>query len=151
MAASQKSSSPVVLGALGEQLGFHLAQASVITTSAYNACVGEPLQLRKVEYSMLMLLRANAALSPKQLAKALALTAPNLTLLLDRLQERDLLVRERNPNDGRSQHVRLSASGLKLIAKADKAAVDMKKHWQSKLSAAESAMLIELLTKVYQD
>jgi DNA-binding MarR family transcriptional regulator len=151
MAAAKKTSSHVALGALGEQLGFHLAQASVITTAAYNTCVGEPLQLRKVEYSLLMLLRANGALSPKQLAKALALTAPNLTLLLDRLQERELIVRERNPNDGRSQHVRLSSVGEDLVKRADVAAVDMKRHWQTHLSAAENAMLMELLTKVYRD
>ena len=149
MVAAKKNPSHIALGPLADQLGFHLAQASVVTTLAYNACVGDPLQLRKVEYSLLVLLYANSALSPKQLSKALSLTAPNLTLLLDRLQERDLIVRERNPNDGRSQHVRLSDAGQTLVHRANEAALTMRDHWQGRLTAAENAMLMELLSKVY--
>ncbi len=151
MPAAKKHSSKIALGALHSQLGFHLAQASIITNHAFNQCVGEPLQLRKVEYSLLMLLQANQALSPKQLAKSLALTAPNLTMLLDRLQERDWIVRERNPNDGRSQHVRLTPVGEALMREAADAAKGMASHWQKNLTPAENAMLLELLSKVYQD
>lgn len=150
-AARKKTSAELKLGHLYGQLGYHLARASVITTEAFHACVGQPFQLRKVEYSLLMLLLANQALSPKQLVKALALTAPNLTMLLDRLQERGLIVRERNPNDGRSQHVRLTPEGLKLTQAADQASHAMYDHWQKRLSPAENAMLLELLAKVYGD
>jgi DNA-binding MarR family transcriptional regulator len=151
MPATKKHGSKIALGTLHNELGFHLAQASIITSDAFTQCVGDPLQLRKVEYSLLMLLQANQALSPKQLAKSLALTAPNLTMLLDRLQERDWIVRERNPNDGRSQHVRLTAAGEALTREAATAAKGMAAHWQKNLTAAENAMLIELLSKVYQD
>jgi DNA-binding MarR family transcriptional regulator len=151
MSAAKKHSTKIALGALHNELGFHLAQASIITSNAFNQFVGEPLQLRKVEYSLLMLLQANHALSPKQLAKSLALTAPNLTMLLDRLQERDWIVRERNPNDGRSQHVRLTAAGEALMREASSASKGMAAQWQKNLTSAENAMLIELLSKVYQD
>lgn len=149
--ARKRSAFDLALGSLHAQLGYHLARASVVTDRAFEALVGTPYQLRKVEYSLLTLLAANEALSPKQLAKALALTAPNLTMLLDRLQERALLLRQRNPDDGRSQHVRLSASGSSLIAQADAAAKGMYDEWQKHLSPAENAMLLELLAKVYAD
>lgn len=149
-AARKKNTTELQLGNLHAQLGYHLARASVVTTDAFNACVGHPHQLRKVEYSLLMLLLANEALSPKQLAKVLSLTAPNLTMLLDRLQDRGLILRERNPNDGRSQHVRLTHAGTQLIREADQAAKGMYAHWQSRLSPAENAMLLELLAKVYE-
>ena len=149
-AARKKTSADIQLGNLHTQLGYHLARASVITNAAFHACVGAPFQLRKVEYSLLMLLLANAALSPKQLTQALSLTAPNLTMLLDRLQERGLILRERNPNDGRSQHVRLTDAGLKLTRDADQAAKGMYEHWEKRLSRAENAMLLELLAKVYE-
>lgn len=97
MPAAAKAPAKIALGDLHNQLGFHLAQASVITNAAFEACVGRPMSLRKVEYSLLMLLHANASLSPKQLSKALALTSPNLTMLLDRLQERSWIRRETQP------------------------------------------------------
>ena len=71
------------LGALEGVLGYHVAQATVVTMAAFERHVGQPLGLRKVEYSLLMLLLANGPQSPKRLGQALVLSAPNLTLLLD--------------------------------------------------------------------
>ena len=76
------------------------------------------------------------------------MTAPNLTLLLDRLQQRGLIKRERNPLDGRSQHVVLTERGRKLARDAAAAADPMERELQERLSRAEHAMLIELLDKL---
>jgi predicted ArsR family transcriptional regulator len=92
-------------------MGYHIAQAAVTTYIAFDEHIGKPFGLRKVEFSLLMLLLANGPLTPRQLAGTLTLTAPTLTLLLDRLQARGLLRRERNPSDGRSQHIVLTARG----------------------------------------
>ena len=135
-------------GALREIVGFHLARAAVTTFDAFDRHLGQPFQLRKVEFSLLMLLLANEAVPPKRLARALAVTAPNLTLLLDRLQERGLLQRVPNPKDGRSQHVVLTAAGLELAQRAADASRPMEGELQSRLSTAEHAMLIELLGKL---
>jgi DNA-binding MarR family transcriptional regulator len=135
-------------GALADIVGFHLARAAVATDEAFETHVGQPCALRKVEFSLLMLLLANAQLPPKRLAQALAVTAPNLTLLLDRLQERRLLRRERHPQDGRSQNVVLTTRGHKLAQKASAAARAVQAQEHQRLSHAEHAMLIELLDKL---
>ena len=122
--------SALSLGPLSGVLGCHIAQASVTTGDLFERHIGHPLGLRKVEYSLLMLILANGPLAPKRLAKALALSAPNLTMLLDRLQERGLLWRERI--------ARVSAE----------AASTMELALFDRLSRAEHAMLIELLRKV---
>jgi len=136
------------LGALSQVVGYHLAQATVVTAAAYERHVGGPFGLRKVEFSLLMLLLANGTLAPKRLAQTLALTAPNLTLLLDRLQERRLLRRERNPADGRSQHIVLTDEGKAFARDAAKVAGTMEHELAARLTRAEHAMLIELLCKV---
>ncbi|MBL0085658.1 MAG: MarR family transcriptional regulator [Ideonella sp.] len=136
------------LGALGGVLGYHLAQAAVFTYGLFERHVGEPFQLRKTEYSMLMLLLANGPLSPKRLAQALALSAPNLTMLLDRLQDRGLLKRERSQTDRRSQNIVLTEQGLKVATEGAAAAGPMERDLAQRLSSAERAMLIELLGKV---
>jgi DNA-binding MarR family transcriptional regulator len=80
--------------------------------------------------------------------RALAVTAPKLTLLLDGLQARHLIQRERNAADGRSQHLLLTERGRKLARDAAAAAEPMERELLGPLSRAEHAMLIELLGKL---
>lgn len=136
------------LGALEDILGFHLATATVTTMDTFERHVGTPLGLRKVEYSLLLLLLANGPLSPKRLGRALALSAPNLTLLLDRLQQRDLIRRERSESDRRSHNVVLTDEGLRVAEAGAEAAAPMERELDERLSRAERLMLIELLRKV---
>ena len=148
MPPGKDESQPLASGALAGLLGYHLAQAGVATNAAFVRHVEAPLGLRKVEYSMLILLQTNGPLSPKRLANALALTAPNLTLLLDRLQQRGAIRRERNPDDGRSQHIVLTAAGTRLARTCAAVAEPMERDVRDRLTHAEHAMLIELLCKV---
>ena len=138
----------IALGPLTGIVGYHIAQAAVTTYGAFERHIGKPFGLRKVEFSLLMLLQANGALSPKQLGATLTLTAPNLTMLLDRLQARGLLRRERNPADGRSQHIVLTEAGQRLARDSAAAALPMERELQQPLTRAEHAMLIELLDKL---
>ncbi len=136
------------LGVLADVLGYHLAQATVMTVDTFVRHIGEPFGLRKVEYSLLMLLVANGPLSPKRLGQVLALSAPNLTLLLDRLQQRGLIHRERSASDGRSHNIVLTDAGRQLADNSAAAATPMEAELADRLSHAEHLMLIELLRKV---
>lgn len=138
----------MALGPLTGIVGYHIAQAAVTTYDAFDRHIGQPFGLRKVEFSLLMLLLANRAVSPKRLAATLTLTGPTLTLLLDRLQERGLLRRERNPADGRSQHIVLTDLGRRVAQDSAAAAGPMEQELQQRLSRAEHAMLIELLCRL---
>lgn len=139
---------PMKLGPLADIAGYHVAQAAVTTVALFERWLGRPFDLRKVEFSLLMLLHANGPQSPKRLAATLQLTAPNLTLLLDRLQQRALLRRERNPADGRSQNIVLTDKGQRLARDTAAAAVPMERELLARLSRAEHAMLIELLCRL---
>ena len=146
--AARPAHQPLSLGVLGDVLGYHIAQAAVTTYGTFEAHIGQPNNLRKVEYSLLMLLLANGPLTPKRLGHALALSAPNLTLLLDRLQGRQLIRRERSATDGRSQNIVLTDDGRQLAADTAAAAGPMERELDDRLSRAERLMLIELLRKV---
>ncbi|MEY4750031.1 MAG: hypothetical protein RIQ60_2245 [Pseudomonadota bacterium] len=135
-------------GALDGVLGYHVVRAQLTTRQIFFKAVGEALDLRPVEYSLLMLLHANPPLTPKQLAQALALSSPNLTTLLDKLQQRGVIDRVRSPTDKRSQHILLSPAGQTLTARALELTPGMDEALKSILSAAERAMLMELLKKV---
>jgi DNA-binding MarR family transcriptional regulator len=135
-------------GALSQVLGYHVVQASLTTLGLFARHVGEPLGLRPVEFSLLLILQANDRVTPKQLAQALALSAPNLTILLDRLQERGVIERVRSDSDRRSQHVLLTESGLALAHQCKGLCATMEADLDDCLTPGEHLLLIELLQKV---
>jgi DNA-binding MarR family transcriptional regulator len=136
-------------GSLQNVLGYHATRTASATRDAFTTHVGEPLNLRPVEYSVLMVLQANPGVAAKRVAQVLAIAPPNMTLLLDRLEERGWLQRERNPRDRRSQQLRLTAAGEALADRAERIAQTMEEALLEPLSLAERAMLIELMEKVY--
>lgn len=138
----------IVLGTLAGVVGYHIAQAAAAAYGNFERHIGKPFGLRKEEFSLVMLLLANGPLPPKRLAQTLALTGPNLTLLLGRLQERGLLRRERNPDDGRSQNIVLTDKGLRAARDSAAAAVPMERELMRRLTRAEHAMLIQLLCRL---
>jgi DNA-binding MarR family transcriptional regulator len=129
-------------------LGYRLAQASILMRSVFNQHVGDPLNLRTVEFTVLMLLLTNDDVTPSQISRTLAMSAPNLTQLLDRLVERGLVARERSPHDRRAQHIRLTRAGRALAKKAHEISLEMEHETLQHLSDAERAMLLELLQRV---
>jgi DNA-binding MarR family transcriptional regulator len=129
-------------------LGYRLAQASILMRSVFNQHIGDPLNLRTVEFTVLMLLLTNDDVTATQISRTLAMSAPNLTQLLDRLVERGLVARERSPHDRRAQHIRLTRAGRALAKKAHETSLEMERQALQHLSDAERAMLLELLHRV---
>jgi DNA-binding MarR family transcriptional regulator len=129
-------------------LGYRLAQASILMRSVFNKHIGDPLNLRTVEFTVLMLLLTNDDVTATQISRTLAMSAPNLTQLLDRLVERGLVARERSPHDRRAQHIRLTRAGRALAKKAHEISLEMEQEVLQHLSLAERAMLLELLHRV---
>lgn len=106
-------------------------------------------QLRAVDFSVLSLLSANPNITQKRLSKAVNVSPPNLAILLDRLEERGLLVRQRNPLDKRSQTLVLTTEGAKLCAKAEKTVAELELEATSMLSEDERTELVKLLQKIF--
>ena len=71
-----------------------------------------------------------------------------VTTLLDRLGERELLVRVRSEADRRTHHLRLSRKGGQLARQALEVSRTMERELVRHLSEAERAILMELLQKV---
>jgi DNA-binding MarR family transcriptional regulator len=129
-------------------IGYQLAQASIVTTQVFNGAVGTKSRVRPVEYTMLALIQANPDVTARQLARGLAVTPPNIAVWIERLQSRGLVLRSRSATDARLQHIRVSTAGAKLVREATKRLLDGEAAALASLSAAERAMLVELLHKV---
>jgi len=129
-------------------LGYQLAQANIPVRKVFVKHIGEPLQLSTVEFTVLSLVASNADVTQKQLSQALAVSAPNITTLLDRLEQRQLLTRVRSEADRRSQYIRLTRKGNALARKATEVSRTMEQDVLRHLTEAERAILVELLQKV---
>jgi DNA-binding MarR family transcriptional regulator len=129
-------------------MGYQLAQATIATTVVYMREVGEPFELRPVEYTILSLIHENPDGSAAQLAQALAVTAPNITMWLDKLEGRGLVQRNRSETDKRAQRLRLTDKGATLVAQATEKLLIGEREAFAHLSEGERTILIELLHKV---
>lgn len=136
------------LSGLHHIVGFLLAISTLSTRKAFQRHLGRPFQLRPVEFTLLMVLLANQTPSPKQLAQALSLPPPNVTVLVDRLAARGLVERRRNRSDGRAFEVALTAQGADLARRAQRISLTMEDDLLAMLSPGELAILRELLLKL---
>ena len=130
-------------------VGYQLAQAAIVTNQVFDEQVGHLRGgLRRVEFTILALVQGNRDVTARQLARALAVTPPNIAIWLDKLESRGLIARERSVSDARMQHVRLTARGTALVDRSVQALLEGERAALDGLSAAERAMLVELLHKV---
>jgi DNA-binding MarR family transcriptional regulator len=133
---------------LHDVIGYQIAQASIVTLAVYQRAAGDALTLRPVEYTMLVLVNENPGSTAARLARALAVSAPNITIWLDKLQRRGLMRREASKTDRRSQHLYVTDKGRKLAEEATRRVIEAEQHAFAHLSTGERAILVELLRKL---
>lgn len=108
----------------------------------------KPLDLKVVDFSILMLVAANPEVNQKRIGQALDISAPNMAVILDRLVGQGWVQRVRSDKDRRAQHIHLTPKGRDLAQRAEKISLTMEDPALRMLSTAERALLIELLLKV---
>ena len=82
-------------------VGYAATRASVQLKRSFVRHLG-PLELKAVEFSILVLVAANERVNQKQLGQALDVSAPNMAVTLDRMVERGwvcLLYTSPSPRD----------------------------------------------------
>jgi len=128
-------------------LGYQLAQAAIVTDQVYQDQAGGPFEIRPVEYTVLTLIHENPGGSLARLAKALAVKAPNITVMVDRLEARGLIRRGQSDEDRRTQVLHTTRKGADLVKRATESIIAAEKA-VVQLTPGEYAMLVELLHKV---
>jgi DNA-binding MarR family transcriptional regulator len=90
----------------------------------------------------------NPDVNARQLARALAITPPNLVGRLEAMQSSGFIERRRSEQDGRAQHIRLTSAGRRLVQRYAAALASREAQALAGLTAGERAILVELLHKV---
>ncbi|MDE2416818.1 MAG: MarR family transcriptional regulator [Burkholderiales bacterium] len=113
--AESTAPNPALL--LDNQLCFALYSASLAMTKLYKPLL-EDLGLTYPQYLVLLVLWEQDGLTVSALGERLHLDSGTLTPLLKRMEQADLLLRQRSAQDERKVEVTLTAAGRKLKAKA---------------------------------
>jgi DNA-binding MarR family transcriptional regulator len=102
------------------------------------------------QYNVLRILRGagEAGLPCGEIATRMVTRDPDVTRLLDRLEQRGLISRGRGTEDRRVVSTRITVEGLDLLATLDPAMRDLHKKQLGFLSVEEQAVLLEQLMRV---
>jgi DNA-binding MarR family transcriptional regulator len=104
-----------------------------------------PIGIEIREYATLQTIADIAPCSQQQVASMLGVSGPVVVELIDALEPRGLVVRERNPADRRSYALRLTAAGEELRAQAREVLRGIEREYSGRLSDGEQEELRELL------
>lgn len=109
-----------------------------------------PFDLRMTSYTALVLIMDNPGLSQTQLAAVMDIERPNLVVLVDELEGRELIVRERVPTDRRTYALNVTLAGRRLCEKAMAAVERHEEQMFRGLSPEMRATVAEAMTVIRQ-
>jgi len=113
------------------------------------AAVVEPRGITGQQYNVLRILRGagEAGLPTLEIAERMIEQTPGITRLLDRLESKKLVVRERCTKDRRRVFCRITAAGLALVNALDEPVRSSGEEALSQLNNRELKTLIEALDR----
>jgi DNA-binding MarR family transcriptional regulator len=139
-----KDEAPPVLSTRGafllSQIGFHVAVRC--------AEILEPIGLQPAHYGVLVQLTGQEGFSQQQLADAMGVHRNVMVGLIDELEERDLVRRERHPRDRRAHQLQLTDRAHAVLAQANAAVDELEDEIFAGLGSREHSRLITLLQRI---
>ena len=136
------------MGLLPDLLGYHLRCAQVAVAQHFATSFGQH-DVSQPQFGTLLLIEANPGISQSSVAEALRFDRSTLVQIIDRLESRDLVVREVSEHDRRSHALRLTAAGAAFLETLKSLGEAHESHTARALSADERETLIRLLDRVH--
>ena len=112
--------------------------------------VFEPYDITPTQYNVLRILRGAGpeGLCRNQIRDRMLDRMPDMTRLLDRMEDAGLVIRERSTTDRRQVPTRLTAKGLEIVNQLDAPIHQANQQALGHLSTGQLMTLIETLTEV---
>ena len=102
---------------LREFIGYRMKRAFNVVQDDLTSTL-RPFDLRMLTYTALVLIVDNPGLRQSQLADAMDIERPNLVVIIDELERRELIVRDRVPTDRRAYALKATLAGRQLYDRA---------------------------------
>lgn len=151
-----------MVGKLGEEIGktgpFASLEEEVVLNLLRTADrlmgtiedVLKPVGLSPTQYNVLRILRGVSAqgLSCQEIARRMITRDADLTRLLDRVQQRGLVHRQRQTDDRRVVRITITPAGLSTLSELDRTVLDLNKKLLGHMGDDRLKLLLDLIEDV---
>ena len=137
------------MGLLPQLIGFNLRFAQVSVFQQFTAKFGT-YGISAPQFGTLLLIESNPGVSLSSVAEALRFDRSTLVQIIDRLENRKLVIREVSIHDRRSHALKLTDQGSKLLAALKALALEQENEMTRGLEDGERETLIRLLERIHR-
>jgi len=149
MAENTDKPDTIDMASLPDLIGFNLRCAQVAVFQHFSKTIGE-VEISPPQYGALVLIDANPGISQSAIASALRFDRSTLVQIIDRLEDRELVVREVSATDRRSHALKLTELGHTLLSELNNLVSMHEQYMTRELSMEERHTLMDLLARVYK-
>lgn len=137
------------LGGLNGVVGFHIRLAHGAVYRHFTETFVD-LDLTQKQVSALWLVGDHPGISQIELGGRLRMDRATTMTIVNRLQEREYLRRERSDSDGRKQALYLTEEGREALAQARTAIAEHEAWLKARFSPSEIEKLVEMLARIHE-
>jgi len=127
--------------------GYQMKRTFNVIQSDLNLTL-KPFDLRMLTYTALVLIVDNPGLRQSQLAEAMDIERPNLVVIVDELERRDLIVRDRLKTDRRAYALKATLAGRHLCEKAVAAVSDHEETLLRGVRPEDRTVAMEVMRRI---
>lgn len=149
-AVKRDANSGIDLDMLPQLLGYHIRLAQIAVFRDFGAALGG-YDITPTLYASLLLIGANSGLKQSDLAQAVQLDRSTVVSVIDNLERRGLVTRNRAVDDRRSNALSLTPAGETLLAKLKPLLEAHEQRLVRDISLSEQAELKRLLAKIFPE
>ncbi len=149
-AVKRGSETGIDLDVLPHLLGYHVRLAQIAVFRDFAAAFGG-YDITPTLYASLLLIDRNPGLKQTDLAQAVQLDRSTVVSVIDNLEGRELVVRNRATDDRRSNALSLTRKGKTLLSKLGPVLKAHEQRLVNDLSTSEQAELKRLLGKIFPE
>ncbi len=148
-AVSTVGSDDAGIGAIKDIVGFHIRLAHGACYRHFTETFSH-LELTQKQVSVLWLIDDHPGISQIDLGQGLRMDRATTMMIVNRLQARHYLRREKSSTDGRKQALHLEPAGQAALVEAKRAISDHEAWVKSRFTEKEVKTLVELLARIHE-
>jgi DNA-binding MarR family transcriptional regulator len=137
------------IGAIKDILGFHIRLAHGTVYRHFTETFSD-IDMTQKQVSVLWLVDDHPGIAQTDLALRLRMDRATTMAIINRLQARHYLRRDKSPTDGRKQALFIESEGAKALSNAKTAILDHENWLKSRFTAKEITKLIEMLARIHE-
>ncbi len=145
--AGEEAKNKVGINEIRPLVGYQLRLAYLAISRHFTAAMAA-LDLTQKQTGVLWLIGANAGVSQIALATELDMDRASMMAVVDRLEDRKLVLRVRSQQDGRRQELYLTPKGRKLLSQSKAAMAEHERWITQRFSEAELSALMGAFRRI---